>query len=62
MTQAKAKNTYMNKAKSAKNDEFYTRLTDIEKELSNYKDSFKDKIVYCNCDNPEWSDFTNTSH
>ena len=36
-------------------DEFYTRLEDIEKELTHY--SFKNKIVYCNCDNPEWSNF-----
>ena len=43
-------NTNLNIAKSAKNDEFYTRIEDIEKELKNYKDFFKDKVVYCNCD------------
>lgn len=40
---------------SKNGDEFYTRLEDIEKELQNY--SFKGKVVYCNCDNPEWSNF-----
>lgn len=45
-----AKNTNLNNAKSAKNDEFYTRIEHIEKELKNYKDFFKDKVVYCNCD------------
>lgn len=37
-------------AKNRKNNEFYTRLEDIEKELVYYKSYFKDKIVYCNCD------------
>ena len=53
----KAKNTNLNKAKTAKNDEFYTQLSDIEKELGHYKDHFKDKIVFCNCDDPEESNF-----
>lgn len=44
-------------AKKAKNDEFYTQLVDIEKEVNNYKKHFKDKVVFCNCDNPEWSNF-----
>ena len=35
-------------AKKAKNDEFYTTLSDIENELKYYKDEFKDKVVYCN--------------
>ena len=43
-------NTNLNIAKNTKNDEFYTRFEDIEKELNNYKDFFKDKVVYCNCD------------
>ena len=47
----------LQKAKVAKNDEFYTRMEDIAKELSNYKNHFKDKIVFCNCDDPEWSNF-----
>jgi hypothetical protein len=43
-------NKNLSKAKSAKNDEFYTQLKDIENELQHYKSHFKDKIVYCNCD------------
>lgn len=50
-------NNNLNKAKSAKNDEFYTRYEDVEKELLNYKDQFKCKIIYCNCDNPQYSNF-----
>lgn len=43
----------INKAKKAKNDEFYTQYSDIEKELENYdKDKFKDKIIYLPCDRP----------
>jgi len=48
---------YLNKAKSAKNDEFYTLLSDIEKELKNYKGHFKNKAVFCNCDDPRVSNF-----
>ena len=50
----------MKKAKAEKNDEFYTRLEDIELEISMHPDyvrQFKDKIVFCNCDDPEWSNF-----
>ena len=44
------------KFNDAKNgDEFYTRLIDIEKALSKF--DFSNKIVYCNCDNPEFSNF-----
>lgn len=46
-------NTNLNKAKTAKNDEFYTQLADIEKELQHYTEHFKDKVVYCNCDLPD---------
>lgn len=52
-----AKNKNMHKAKKNKNDEFYTMLTDIEKEVHQYKDHFKDKVIYLNCDDPEWSNF-----
>lgn len=52
-----AKNKTLNKAKDAKNDEFYTRRSDIENELSHYADHFKDKVVYCNCDDPKESEF-----
>lgn len=50
-------NSTLHKAKKAKNDEFYTCLADIENELRHYKDHFKDKIVYCNCDDPYESNF-----
>lgn len=44
-------------AKKNKNDEFYTQLVDIEKELKHYKNHFKDKVVYLNCDDPTESNF-----
>lgn len=47
----------MRKANKAKNDEFYTQLTDIEKEIKHYKEQFHDKVVYCNCDDPFESNF-----
>lgn len=50
-------NRGLNRAKAARNDEFYTLLPDIEKELCYYSKHFKGKTVYCNCDNPEWSNF-----
>ena len=45
------------KAKEAKNDEFYTRYSDIEKEVIHYKDQLKGRIVYCCCDDYRWSNF-----
>ena len=54
---AKAKNSNLNNAAKEKKDEFYTQITDIEKELKHYREHFKDKIVFCNCDDPEWSNF-----
>lgn len=54
---SKSKKSNLDRAKIIKNDEFYTQLTDIEKELKHYKEHFKDKVVYCNCDDPEWSNF-----
>lgn len=53
----KAKNKNLHKASKAKKDEFYTQLADIERELKYYKIHFKDKIVYCNCDDPRVSNF-----
>lgn len=44
-------------AQKNKNDEFYTSLEDIEKEMKYYKEQFKDKIVFCNCDDPYESNF-----
>lgn len=52
-----AGNSNLRKADREKNDEFFTQLTDIEKELRHYKEYFKDKIVFCNCDDPEYSNF-----
>ena len=52
------KNTNLHKAKKEKNDEFYTLLSDIEKEMVWYKDFFKDKVVYCNCDDARGCGFT----
>lgn len=51
------KNINLNHAKIAKNNEFYTQFNDIEKEVNNYTDYFKGKIVFCNCDNPKISSF-----
>lgn len=48
-------NNNLTNAKKTKNDEFYTQYVDIEKELQYY--NFEDKIVYCNCDNPQYSNF-----
>ena len=50
-------NVKLGKAKINKNDEFYTKLEDIEFELKHYKSSFKDKVVFCNCDDPFESNF-----
>lgn len=52
-----AKNKNLQEAKNNKKDEFYTQLSDIEKELKHYKNHFKDKVVLCNCDDPRVSNF-----
>jgi hypothetical protein len=52
-----AKNSSLTKAKDAKNDEFYTQLPDIENELKHYREHFKGATVFCNCDDPDWSNF-----
>ncbi|MFN8355567.1 MAG: adenine-specific methyltransferase EcoRI family protein [Spirosomataceae bacterium] len=54
---SKSLNNNLHKAKTGKNDEFYTELTDIEKELRHYKNHFKGKVVFCNCDDPRISNF-----
>lgn len=51
------KNHSLQKAKTSKQDEFYTQLTDIEKELRHYTKHFKNKTVLCNCDDPKVSNF-----
>tara|TARA_R110000744_G_scaffold247347_1_gene363841 strand:+ start:2116 stop:3078 length:963 start_codon:yes stop_codon:yes gene_type:complete len=53
----KATNKLLQKAKKSKKDEFYTQLCDIESELKHYIRHFKDKVVYCNCDDPRISNF-----
>ena len=52
-----AGNKNLNSAKTARKDEFYTQLTDIEKEMRYYRKHFKDKTVFCNCDDPFESNF-----
>ena len=52
-----AKNLNLHSARNAKKDEFYTQLSDIENELKHYRLYFKDKVVYCNCDDPRVSNF-----
>ena len=53
----KSQNTNLTLAKANKKDEFYTQLSDIERELKHYKKHFKDKVVLCNCDDPRVSNF-----
>ena len=58
----KAKNVNLHNAKENKKDEFYTQIPDIERELKHYKTHFKGKTVFCNCDDPEWSNFWKYFH
>jgi len=53
----KTQNALLNEAKKAKKDEFYTQLSDISNELKHYRKHFKDKVIYCNCDDPRVSNF-----
>jgi len=53
----KSSNKSLRKADAVKNDEFYTRYDDIQAELNFYKDQLKDKVIYCNCDDPAESAF-----
>ena len=61
-TVLKMANKNLGSAKSAKNDEFYTQFSDIEKEMNAYleydENVFRDKIILLPCDDPEWSNFT----
>lgn len=57
MSKKSLNNKNLSKAKNAKDDEFYTQYKDIEKELKHYKQYFINKVVYCNCDNPQISNF-----
>jgi len=54
---SKSLNGSLADAKKAKEDEFYTQLEDIERELKHYRKHFKNKVVYCNCDDPRVSNF-----
>lgn len=51
------KNTNLQRAKTSKDDEFYTRYEDIQKEVLHYKSNFEDKVILCNCDDPFESNF-----
>jgi hypothetical protein len=53
----KSLNKNLQQAKSSKKDEFYTQLSDIERELKHYEEHFNEKVVYCNCDDPRVSNF-----
>lgn len=53
----KVEHSMLTSAKTKKNDEFYTQLSDISRELKHYKSHFKDKVVLCNCDDPRISNF-----
>ena len=50
-------NQNLQRANKAKKDEFYTQLVDIENELKHYKEQFKSKVVFCNCNDPYESNF-----
>lgn len=52
-----ATNKFLQEAKNEKNDEFYTILSDIEREVRHYKRHFKNKVIFCNCDDPRVSNF-----
>jgi hypothetical protein len=53
----KSSNKLLQNAKKSKSDEFYTQLSDIESELKHYENHFKDKVVFCNCDDARISNF-----
>jgi len=55
--QHESRNAQLHAAKKAKKDEFYTQLSDINRELEHYRKHFKGKVVYCNCDDPRVSNF-----
>ncbi|MBS3076567.1 adenine-specific methyltransferase EcoRI family protein [Candidatus Pacearchaeota archaeon] len=57
MKEKKTFHKSLTKAKTSKKDEFYTQLSDIEKELGHYKEHFKNKVIFLNCDDPEESNF-----
>ena len=54
---ANSGNRQLHTARRTANDEFYTQRQDVERELRHYRQYFKDKVVYCNCDDPRVSNF-----
>lgn len=56
-TKSPTSHSTLSAAKRVKNDEFYTQLDDITNEMQHYKPHFEGKVVFCNCDDPEWSNF-----
>ena len=52
----------LHNAKKPKNDEFYTRYKDIAEEMGHYREHFRDKVIYCNCDDPTQSNFWRYFH
>lgn len=57
MPPTKSANQNLHRAKAAQKDEFYTQLNDIAEEMRHYKEHFKEKTIYCNCDDPRISNF-----
>lgn len=57
-----SKNGNLNVAKTVKNDEFYTQFSDVVAEFTYYKEHFKDRVIFCNCDDPVWSSFWKYFH
>ena len=57
-----ADNKKLQNAKAVKNDEFYTEYSTISNEMGHYRDQFRNQVVYCNCDDPTWSNFWKYFH
>lgn len=57
-----AKNENLHKAKKNAKDEFYTQYKDVSNECVHYRPHFRDKVIYCNCDDPTWSNFWRFFH
>lgn len=62
MTENESINERLRRARDARDDEFYTQYSDIERELKYYKSKFVGKRIYCNCDNPLESAFFRYFH
>ena len=55
-------NKQLHNAKRDRNDEFYTRMEDINEQMNHYENKLRDKVVFCNCDDPTWSNFWKYFH